>query len=161
MFSIVPVLDDLVSHASHPVFGRGLSLMDDFKANLGFSNEVKTIEDSKKQLVLGVNCESFKPEEIKVAIKDNMLEISGNHEEKSDHSYVKRQFSRKFALPSNSIQEKMNFAQQFWCTQDLNSKGRIKGCWWRTSQHPNSVPQVSVHLSRSCFVDFVDVSAIG
>jgi len=109
MFSIVPVLDDLVSHASHPVFGRGLSLMDDFKANLGFSNEVKTIEDSKKQLVLGVNCESFKPEEIKVSInKDNMLEISGNHEEKSDHSYVKRQFSRKFALPNNSIQEKMN-----------------------------------------------------
>lgn len=118
MFSIVPVLDDLVSHASHPVFGRGLSLMDDFKANLGFSNEVKTIEDSKKQLVLGVNCESFKPEEIKVAIKDNMLEISGNHEEKSDHSYVKRQFSRKFALPSNSIQEKMN------CS--LNSSGVLK-----------------------------------
>jgi len=118
MFSIVPVLDDLVSHASHPVFGRGLSLMDDFKANLGFSNEVKTLEDSNKQLVLGVNCESFKPEEIKVAIKDNMLEISGNHEEKSDHSYVKRQFSRKFALPSNSIQEKMN------CS--LNSSGVLK-----------------------------------
>jgi len=119
MFSVIPVLDDIVSHSAHPLFGgRGVSLMDDFKANLGFSNEVKTLEDNNKQLVLGVNCEAFKPEEIKVAIKENYLEISGNHEEKNDHSYVKRQFSRKFAVPSNAIQEKMN------CS--LNSSGVLK-----------------------------------
>jgi len=121
MFSIVPVLDDLVSHSVHPWTlggGRGLSLMDEFKNQLGFSNEVKTIEDNNKQLTLAVNCESFKPEEIKVSIKDNYIEISGNHEEKTEHSFSKRQFSRKFALPKNAIQEKLN------CS--LNPSGVLK-----------------------------------
>lgn len=119
MFSVVPVLDDLV-HSTHstPFFGRGLSLMDDLKSQLGGTNEVKTLEDSKQQLVLGVNCESFKPEEIKVSVKDSYISISGEHEEKSEHSYVKRQFSRQFKLPSNAIQEKIN--------SSLNSSGVLK-----------------------------------
>jgi len=119
MFSIVPVLDDLVSNTYHPsLFGRGLSLMDEFKNQLGSTNEVKTLEDNNKQLVLGINVETFKPEEVKVSIRDNFLEISANHEEKTEHSYVKRQFSRKFLLPENAIQEKMN------CS--MNSSGVLK-----------------------------------
>jgi len=119
MFSVVPVLDDLVSHSLHNPFSRSLSLMDDFKNQLGFSNEVKTIEDSKQQMVLGVNVEQYKPEEINVKIgKDGYLEISGQHEEKSEHSFVKREFSRRFALPKNSIQDKMR------CS--LNPSGVLK-----------------------------------
>lgn len=119
MFSIVPVLDDLVSSAYSPsLFGRGLSVMDEFKNQLGSTNEVKTLEDSNKQLVLGINVETFKPEEIKVSIRENFLEISANHEEKTDNSYVKRQFSRKFLLPESAIQEKMN------CS--MNSSGVLK-----------------------------------
>ena len=119
MFSIVPVLDDLVSNSYQPsMFGRSLSLMDEFKNQLGSTNEVKTLEDNNKQLVLGINVETFKPEQIKVSIKDNFLEISANHEEKTDHSFVKRQFSRKFLLPENAIQAKMN------CS--MNSSGVLK-----------------------------------
>jgi len=118
MFSIVPVLDDLVSHTHSPFMGRGLSLMDEFKTHLGTTNEVKTIEDNAKQLVLGVNCEQFKPEEIKVSIKDNFLEIAAQHEEKTEHSFVKREFSRKFLLPESALQDKMN------CS--LNSSGVLK-----------------------------------
>jgi len=118
-YEIVPVLDDLLSHPiQRPSFGRGLSLMDDLKSQLGGTNEVKTLEDSKNQLVLGVNCDTFKPEEIKVSVKDNFISISGEHEEKGEHSYVKRQFSRQFKLPSNSIQEKIN--------SSLNSSGILK-----------------------------------
>ena len=121
MFSIVPVLDDLVSHShshSSPFYGRSLSLMDEFKNQLGVANEVKTIEDNPKQLVLAVNCDAFKPEEIKVTIKDNFIEICGNHEEKSDSSYSKRQFSRRYLLPQNAIQDQMN------CS--LSSSGVLK-----------------------------------
>lgn len=108
MFSIVPVLDELVEFTNPRPFARNLSLLDEFRNQLGVANEVKTIEDNNKQLTLAVNCESFKPEHIKVAIKDSYLHISGDYEQKDEHSYVKRQFSRKFRLPENAIQEKMN-----------------------------------------------------
>lgn len=112
MFSIVPVLDELFSsypthHTYQPSYLSNVSLIDNFRNQLGFSNEIKTVEDNKKQLTLAVNCESFKPEQINVSIKDKFVVIEGNYEEKDEHSYVKRQFSRKFLLPENAIQEKM------------------------------------------------------
>lgn len=109
MFSIVPVLDDLHELVSRPQpYFRNVSLMDDFRHNLGYSNEVKTIEDNQKQMTLAVNCDGFKPENIKVSIKDNFINIEGNLEEKQENSYLKRQFSRRFQLPETAIQDKTN-----------------------------------------------------
>ena len=109
MFSIVPVLDELVELSQPRNLARqNLSLLDEFRNHLGCTNEVKTIEDNNKCLTLAVNCESFKPEHIKVSIKDNYLNISGEYETKDENSFVKRSFSRRFLLPDNAIQDKMN-----------------------------------------------------
>ena len=122
MFSIVPVLDDLISHPTHHSRSYGVSpfsfLMDDLKSQLGTVNAVKTLKDDKDHLTLGVNCENFKPEEIKVSIKDNYITIEGSHESKDEHNYVKRQFSRRYQLPANANQKGMK------CS--LNQSGVLK-----------------------------------
>ena len=75
------------------------------------TDELKTLEDSEKQLVLGIDIGEkwFKPEDIKVSIVDNHLEISANREEKTDRWFVERRYSGKFFLPGNLIEEEMNY----------------------------------------------------
>jgi len=46
----------------------------------------------------------FKPEEITVKNKENVITIEGKHEEKEDqHGYVSRQFIRKYVLPKDVL----------------------------------------------------------
>lgn len=75
------------------------------------TDELKTLEDSEKQLVLGIDIGEkwFKPEDIKVSIVDNHLEISANREEKTDRWFVERRYSGKFVLPGNLIEEEMSY----------------------------------------------------
>lgn len=81
------------------------------------TDDVKTLEDNDKQLVLSFNIEMlFKPDDIKVSIADNFLEVSANREEKTELWSVKRQYSGKYLLPEpepccrSLIQEKMSYS---------------------------------------------------
>lgn len=92
------------------LLGRGQSLIDKFK--------LKTLEDNNKQMVLGINIEPFKFEEIQMWIHKNLLEISAKHEETSESSYANLQYSTKFPLPENAIREQV--------THSISSSGLVK-----------------------------------
>uniref|UniRef100_A0A336K7P8 CSON002823 protein n=1 Tax=Culicoides sonorensis TaxID=179676 RepID=A0A336K7P8_CULSO len=51
-----------------------------------------------------LDVQEFKPEEITVTLKDNIVIVEGKHEERSDaHGTISRQFTRKFALPKGQV----------------------------------------------------------
>lgn len=51
-----------------------------------------------------VDVQQFKPEEVTVTLKDNIVIVEGKHEERSDaHGSISRQFTRKFALPKGQV----------------------------------------------------------
>ena len=57
----------------------------------------------KDAFEVALNVNGFQPKDINVSVKDNMLTVSGSHEEKSSDgcSYSSRQFSRSFRIPDN------------------------------------------------------------
>ncbi|GAA6218425.1 heat shock protein beta-1 [Lates japonicus] len=68
-------------------------------------SEIKQTQDSWK-VSLDVN--HFSPEELVVKTKDNVVEITGKHEERKDeHGFVSRCFTRKYTLPSTANIEKV------------------------------------------------------
>ena len=53
------------------------------------------------KFAINLDCSHFKPEEIEVKTIDNNIVIHGKHEEKMDkHGFVKREFTRRYALPN-------------------------------------------------------------
>ena len=63
-------------------------------------------DDNKFEVKLDVN--HFKPEEIVVKTVDNYIVISGKHEERADkHGFIKREFTRRYALPERCDPEKV------------------------------------------------------
>lgn len=53
-----------------------------------------------------MDVQQFKPNEINVKVVDDCLVVEGKHEEKQDkHGFVSRQFTRRYKLPDNVIQE--------------------------------------------------------
>jgi len=79
-------------------FGRQLT------PRIGASDVVN--DDNKFEVKLDVN--HFKPEEIVVKTVDNYIVISGKHEEKPDkHGFIKREFTRRYALPERCDPEKV------------------------------------------------------
>jgi len=94
-------------HNQH--FGLDLKELDDaFGRQLaprsGSSDVVN--DDNKFEVKLDVN--HFKPEDIVVKTVDNYIVISGKHEEKADkHGFIKREFTRRYALPERCDPEKV------------------------------------------------------
>lgn len=63
---------------------------------------VSSISNTKEQFKVTLDCQQFKPEDIKVKVSDDYVAIEGKHEERKDeHGYVSREFSRKYKLPPN------------------------------------------------------------
>ena len=59
----------------------------------------QVISDEKK-FAVKLDCSHFKPEEIEVKTIDNNIVIHGKHEERKDkNGYIRREFSRRYALP--------------------------------------------------------------
>ncbi|KAL4660600.1 heat shock protein beta-1-like [Arapaima gigas] len=68
-------------------------------------SEIKQTQDLWK-VSLDVN--HFAPEELVVKTKDEVLEITGKHEERKDeHGYISRCFTRKYTLPPGTDAEKV------------------------------------------------------
>ncbi len=62
-------------------------------------------DDSKFEVSLDVH--DFRPDEIKVNIKDSMLSIEAKHEEKTDNKVVMKHFSRSYTLPESCMPSKV------------------------------------------------------
>jgi len=65
-----------------------------------------TTENDQK-LEISLDTSGYKPEELKVQVKDGELCVEGKHEEKSEagHVMVSRKFCRRFGLPQGSKKE--------------------------------------------------------
>ena len=53
-----------------------------------------------------MDVQQFKPEEITVKVSNDYVVVEGKHEEKQDkHGFISRQFTRRYKLPDNVLQE--------------------------------------------------------
>lgn len=105
--------------------------LDKAEAKCPSANEMtdeKLVEDGKtvneavavlKPTELSLRLSQYKPEDIKVIVKDNRLTIKGNLEKKSANSYCSQSFERTFALPKDADQ------QSILCSMDAKN-GLIK-----------------------------------
>jgi HSP20 family molecular chaperone IbpA len=66
-------------------------------------NPLLHVTDDDTKFEVHIDTHDYKPEDIKVNVRDNVLNVEADHEEKTEHGYVKRHFSRSWALP-NSVE---------------------------------------------------------
>jgi HSP20 family molecular chaperone IbpA len=65
-----------------------------------------TTDDSKFEISLDTH--GYRPDEIKVNVKDNQLTVEAKHEEKSDNRFESRHFSRSYTLPQGCRTDKVH-----------------------------------------------------
>merc|ERR1712121_107476 len=69
---------------------------------------VSEITTTNEKFAVNLDVPQFKPEELTVNVKDNLLTVEGKHEEKQDdHGYISRHFVRKYTIPSHIDAEKL------------------------------------------------------
>ena len=68
------------------------------------------VKDDDKAFEVSLDTHSYRPDEIKVSVVNNVLGVEGKHEEKSEDGskYVSRQFIRKYTLPKDCPPDKVN-----------------------------------------------------
>ncbi|XP_032304979.1 alpha-crystallin B chain isoform X2 [Coturnix japonica] len=55
----------------------------------------------KDKFSVNLDVKHFSPEELKVKVIGDMIEIHGKHEERQDeHGFIAREFSRKYRIPA-------------------------------------------------------------
>ncbi|XP_014294784.1 uncharacterized protein [Halyomorpha halys] len=63
---------------------------------------VSSVQADKNGLLISLDVQQFKPEEIKISVADGYIVIDGKHEEPpDDHGYASRQFTRRYKIPDN------------------------------------------------------------
>ena len=74
--------------------------------NSGLGSEVSLRDNAFN---VNLNVDGFKPEGLKVSVKDNMLTVTGKHEDKSEDGsrYVSREFTRSYRLPETAQVDQM------------------------------------------------------
>uniref|UniRef100_H9GBH5 Alpha-crystallin B chain n=2 Tax=Anolis carolinensis TaxID=28377 RepID=H9GBH5_ANOCA len=56
----------------------------------------------KDKFFVNVDVKHFSPEELKVKVLGDMIEVYGKHEERQDeHGFIAREFSRKYKIPAD------------------------------------------------------------
>uniref|UniRef100_A0A8D0H2S1 Alpha-crystallin B chain n=1 Tax=Sphenodon punctatus TaxID=8508 RepID=A0A8D0H2S1_SPHPU len=56
----------------------------------------------KDKFSVNLNVKHFSPEELKVKVLGDMIEVHGKHEERQDeHGFVTREFNRKYRVPAD------------------------------------------------------------
>uniref|UniRef100_A0A5S6PZE9 SHSP domain-containing protein n=1 Tax=Trichuris muris TaxID=70415 RepID=A0A5S6PZE9_TRIMR len=99
MRQIARQMDCLANSMSAPYWVGPMQRMDVNTANAAVVND-----DKKFEVTLDVK--QFKPEELEVKTLDNTLVIHGKHEEQKDeHGFIKREFTRSFWLPKGVAPE--------------------------------------------------------
>lgn len=71
-------------------------------------DEPNVIEkDGKNVMELRFDVQQFRPEDINIKTKDNVLEVHAKHEDTKDNAKVFREFRRQITLPTGTILEDM------------------------------------------------------
>uniref|UniRef100_A0A5S6Q039 SHSP domain-containing protein n=1 Tax=Trichuris muris TaxID=70415 RepID=A0A5S6Q039_TRIMR len=61
---------------------------------------VSSVINDDKKFQISLDVKHFKPEELELTTRDNQLVVHGKHEEQKDeHGFVKREFTRAYWLP--------------------------------------------------------------
>lgn len=65
------------------------------------ANQLMRVKEDDSKFEVSLDTHEFRPDELKVNVKDNMLSVEGKHEERSEegNSYVSKHFVRKYTLP--------------------------------------------------------------
>ncbi len=87
-----------------PIFDEKMRSLDLFQGE--HSEQIRMTDDNDK-FEVSLALHDFKPEEVKVSVKDNMLSIEAEKDEKSEGHYKKVQYCRQYALPPNCITEEI------------------------------------------------------
>nr|ACO15237.1 Heat shock protein beta-1 [Caligus clemensi] len=97
------------------VFGEQVILSEENK-----DMPLVSMENSKDALIIKLKAHQFKPEEMKIEVKEGYLHINVKHEEKSEDgsSFSSEQFTRAYALPKNVKTEDI--------TSKLSSEGILQ-----------------------------------
>lgn len=79
----------------------------DWLENLPWREENRLIS-SKDKYEVNVNVKGFAPDEIKVRVSEGFVVVEASHEEKKDqHGYVSRKLMRRFPLPDECLQDRV------------------------------------------------------
>ena len=73
----------------------------------GKDTHLLSLQEDDTKMELSLDTAGYKPDELKVQVRDGELSIEGKHEEKSEagHVMVSRQFSRRYGLPQGAKKE--------------------------------------------------------
>ncbi|XP_060643627.1 alpha-crystallin B chain [Anolis sagrei] len=65
-------------------------------------NRFAEMRMDKDKFFVNVDVKHFSPEELKVKVLGDMIEVWGKHEERQDeHGFIAREFSRKYKIPAD------------------------------------------------------------
>ena len=116
-FSLVPIYEDHHFRDTCPSSHRYLfspfreldhvaRQVDRLQRELGLAGG---ITNRKDVFAVDLDVEGYKPQDLNITVQDNLLTISGRHEEKNEDEthYESRHFTRKFILPMNIQRDKM------------------------------------------------------
>nr|ACO15471.1 Heat shock protein beta-1 [Caligus clemensi] len=87
---------------------------EDFNKSLNIfqdnDEQVIRIKDDEEKFEISLDTHQYRPDEVKVNIKDGVVSIEGKHEEKSSDGckFVSRQFLRSYTLPKDSKAERVS-----------------------------------------------------
>ncbi|XP_053125534.1 alpha-crystallin B chain [Hemicordylus capensis] len=92
----------------------------------------------KDKFSVNFDVKHFSPEELKVKVWGDMIEIHGKHEERQDeHGFIAREFSRKYKIPAD--------VDPLSITSSLSSDGvlTVNG-----PRKPTEVPERAIPITR-------------
>ncbi|XP_020648690.1 alpha-crystallin B chain [Pogona vitticeps] len=87
---------------------------------------------------VNLDVKHFSPEELKVKVLGDMIEVHGKHEERQDeHGYIAREFNRKYRIPAD--------VDPLSITSSLSSDGvlTVNG-----PRKPTEVPERTIPITR-------------
>ena len=71
--------------------------------------QVMRIQDDNEKFEVSLDTHEYRPDELKIDVKDNILQVEGKHEEKSEDgkTFVSRKFFRHYTLPEGCQPDKV------------------------------------------------------
>jgi len=112
--------------------------------DMGDSNLI-SMKDEENKMELSLNTSGYKPDELKVQVKEGVLKVEGKHKEKSEDGQVmvSRQFSRSYGLPTGAKKEEVvsNLSQDGVMVITVPKEQKIKEL--RESEDTNKINHIS------------------
>ena len=71
-------------------------------------DQVIRVKDDESKFEVSLDLHQFRPDEIKVSVRDGFLSVEARHEEKSENRFESRQFSRGYTLPGHCESERVH-----------------------------------------------------